>query len=267
MTQFTEDLGCFPIQCQVLTLTLALEERQYLRYPPGTIINGVNVGGQFAVDKKSGGSPPPKEALKLDPDSLGGSVVKSLANTLETSKELEAKVVEVTDQISKEIVAAYNIDQSPLKLAGESFIEKLEDAAVKYQEIEKQIIDAAPDDKQELLGNLIKTAIPLAVGISLTVGSEVAVGLFLGQTVGQMLTASTIALGVSIGGDKALDIAKIDNPIVRGGLKLAVGVATGTAVSNVAKRITSVKNIPKVVEKITKTAERFIEQATKNLES
>jgi len=41
----------FQIQCLAIELTLALAEREYLRYPPGTIIDGVNVGGQFAVGK------------------------------------------------------------------------------------------------------------------------------------------------------------------------------------------------------------------------
>ena len=41
----------FRIQCQVLEITLSLAEREYLRYPPGTIVDGVNVGGQFAKGK------------------------------------------------------------------------------------------------------------------------------------------------------------------------------------------------------------------------
>ncbi len=214
MTQFTEDTSYFQIQCQVLTLTLALEERQYLRHPPGTIIDGVNVGGQFSVGKKSGSSLEPKVS-KPNLGSFTSSSLQSLKKIFAEDTGLESKVEKVTTQISKDIVAQYDIDQSPLKLLGTSFTEKLESAALTYQTIEKQIIDKVPGDKQELVGNLIKASIPLAVAISLTVGAEVAIGLFLGQTVGEMLVGSALSLGVPVVLNKTLDVAKIDNRSIR----------------------------------------------------
>ena len=263
MTQSNEDLGYFQIQCQVLTLTLALEERQYLRYPPGTIVDGVNVGGQFATDKKSG-SALEKKPEKAELGSFMASGLRSLRESLAQDKTLESRVTKVTTEISKDIVAQYDIDQSPFKLLGTSFAEKVESAALAYQAIERQIIDKVPGDKRELLGNLIKVSIPLAVAVSLTVGAEVAIGLLLGQTVGEMLIGSSIALGIPVVVNKVLDVAKIDNPIIRGMLLLAAGVATGGVISKVAKRITSIKNIPKAIEQITKIGGQFIEKATEN---
>jgi len=71
----------FQMQCRAIELTLALAEREYLRYPPGTVVDGVNVGGQFATGKKSGSVPPKKEE-GFESKSLMGGVIKSLEKTL-----------------------------------------------------------------------------------------------------------------------------------------------------------------------------------------
>lgn len=138
----------------------------------------------------------------------------------------------------------------------QTFADKLREAAAKYGLIEAQIPKAKPAKQKDLLEDLIKASIPLAVAVSLTVGTEVAIGLFLGQTVGELLVGSAIGLGVSVGVDKSLDLAKIENPIVRAGLHLAAGVATGGIVTKVA-RASALK-----FGKLSETAKDFIEQAT-----
>lgn len=244
----------FQIQCQALAITLALAEREYLRYSPGTIIDGVNVGGQFATGKKSGSTSQSKEKITPEPKFLPWA--KTLEKAITQGKDLEAKVRRVVNQISNDITTQYGIKPEPIARPEKPFTEKLKEAAAKYGLIEAQIPKASPDKQKALLEDLIKTAIPLAVGLSLTVGAEVAIGLFLGQTVGELLIGSVIGLGVSVGVDKSLDLAKIENPIVRAGLHLAAGVATGDIVSKVA-RASALK-----FGKFSETAKDFIEQAT-----
>jgi hypothetical protein len=245
----------FQIQCRAIELTLALSEREYLRYPPGTIIDGVNVGGQFANGKKSGSAAPPKE--KTVTEQKPPPWVKTLEKAFAQGKGLEEKVGRVVNQISNEITTQYGIKPEPTIAQPEKkFTEKLREAAARYGLIEAQLSKATPDKQKVLLEDLIKASIPLAVAVSLTVGAEVAIGLFLGQTVGELLIGSSIGLGVSVGVDKSLDLAKVENPIVRAGLQLAAGVATGGIVSKVARA--SALNFGKFSE----TAKEFIEQAT-----
>lgn len=244
----------FQVQCRAIELTLALAEREYLRYPPGTIIDGVNVGGQFATGKKSSSTSAPKEKPVSESKPLPWA--KTLEKAFARGKDLEAKVGRVVNNISKEIIYKYGIAPEPLTKPEKTFTEKLKEAAAKYGLIEAQISKAPPDKQKELLENLIKAAIPLAIAISLTVGAEAAIGLFLGQTVGELLIGSAIGLGVSVGVDKSLDLARIENPIVRAGLQLAAGVATGGIVSKVA-RASALK-----FGRFSETAKEFIEQAT-----
>lgn len=247
----------FQVQCRAIELTLSLAEREYFRYPPGTIIDGVNVGGQFAIGKKSGGATsPPKEKPVTESKSLSQPWAKTLEKAFAQGKDLEAKVARVVTQISNEITAQYGIKPEPIASPEKTFTEKLKEAAAQYGLIEAQIPKATPAEQKALIEDLIKAAIPLALAISLTVGAEVAIGLFLGQTISELLIGSVIGLGVSIGVDKSLDLAKIENPIVRAGLKIAAGVATGTAVSKIA-RASALK-----LGKFSETAKDFIEQAT-----
>jgi len=243
----------FQIQCLAIEITLALAEREYLRYPPGTIIDGVNVGGQFAVGEKSGAQSP--KSLEIKPNSLMGVVVKSLEKTLAQEKDLEAKVGRAVSQISNDIAVQYGIIPDPIANPEQTFAEKLREAAARYGLIESQISKAEPKKKKDLLEDLIKAAIPLAIAVSLTVGADVAIGLFLGQAVGELFVGSAIGLGIFVV-DKGLDLAKIENPIVRVGIQLAAGVATGGIVSKVA-RASALK-----FGKLSETAKDFIEQAT-----
>lgn len=244
----------FQIQCRALEIILSLAERKYLRYLPGTIIDGVNVGGQFATDKKSGSAL--QKETPIPPKSLMGEATKALEKALTQRKDLELKVGRVANQIVSDVTKQYGIAPDPVFDPEPTFVERLQKAAAKYTTIEAQIPIAAPAKQKDLLADLIKASIPLAFAISLTVGSEVAIGLFLGQTVGELLIGSAIGLGVSVGVDKSLDLAKVENPLVRAGLQLAAGVATGGIVSKVA-RASALK-----FGKFSETAKEFIEQAT-----
>jgi len=244
----------FQIQCLAIEITLALAEREYLRYPPGTIIDGVNVGGQFAVGKKSGDSSPTPQIVSA-PKSLMGNVLESLESAFSKTKDLEAKVTKTVAEISKNIVAQYPIDQTPLQLPGASFAQKLQAAAAQYFSIEDNLPITNPSEQNKLLGIAIKTAIPLAVALALTVGVEVAIGMLIGQTIGEAIVGSALVFGVSSATDKVLDIAKVDNPIVRASLQIVAGLATGGLVARSIKvAAINAKNITEVAEKLIKEA-------------
>lgn len=247
----------FQIQCRAIELTLALAEREYLRYPPGTIIDGVNVGGQFAMDKKSS-----QEIVKeptIAPDSLMGRIVQSLEQRFKKDKGLEPKVERITAQISKDIVAMYPIDQTPLELSGKTFGRKLEEAATKYKTFEDKVIsESVPAKKKDFLGEFMKSSIPLAVAVSLALGGEVAIGLFLGQHISEILVGSAIAFGVSVNVDKGLDSLHVENPIIRMITQLATGVAVGSVITKVTKDAAiEAKNI-------TEVADKFLTQANES---
>lgn len=114
----------FQIQCRAIKLTLALAEREYLRYPPGTIIDGVNVGGQFATGKKSGSASQSKEKPTVEPKPLPWA--KTLEKTIAQSKDLEAKVWRVANQISSEITAQYGIKPEQITQPEKKFHRKAE---------------------------------------------------------------------------------------------------------------------------------------------
>ena len=243
----------FQVQCQALGITLALAEREYLRYPPGTIIDGVNVGGQFATGKKSGSASQKETAIP--PKSLMGDVTKALEKTFAQDKDLEAKIARTVAEISKNIVAQYPIDQKPLQLPGASFAQKLQAAAAQYLSAEAKLPIASPSEQKQLLGNMVKAAIPLAVALGLTVGVELAIGLLIGQTIGEAIVGSALVFGVSSATDKALDIAKVENPIVRASLQIVAGLATGGLVAKSIKATAmKAKNIAEVAEKLIKEA-------------
>lgn len=244
----------FHVQCRAIELALALAEREYLRYPPGTIIDGVNVGGQFATGKKSGSAP--QKEVAIPSKSLMGDVTKALEKTIAQSKDLDAKISRTVAEISKSIVAQYPIDQKPLQLPGASFAQKLQVAAAQYLSAEARLPIASPPEQKKLLGDMIKAAVPLAVALGLTVGVEVAIGMLIGQTIGEAIVGSALVLGVSSATDKALDIAKVENPIVRASLQIVAGLATGGLVAK------SIKATAMETGRIAEVAKQFVEQAT-----
>jgi hypothetical protein len=132
-------------------------------------------------------------------------------------------------QLAKDLIQAF-------ELAGDSYNKLIDD--LNNVESESEAI--------KLLGKIAATSIPIAGYLAATLTPEIAIGLLAGDTLTTILASAAATQAVSFAANKAMDKMDVENPWVRTGIDLAVGIGVGGAVSTGAKQLKQTKAIGQV---------------------
>lgn len=191
---------------------------------------------------------------------------KAIGKTPELEKRIDSLVQQATDKLAKD----YGGDKDPLAQAirksdgleppaDSSISQKMEFAATKYQLYIEALANPekyqyTPAQQQELVGKTIKASIPLVVDLAVNIGVGVAMGLLFRQSLSHALASAVLGEAVYRGIDKGLDIAKVDDPLLKTGIQLAVGLASGGVIELASKKIAGLGTKKVVAEGLKKAA-------------
>lgn len=95
------------------------------------------------------------------------------------------------------------------------------------------------------LGKVAAMGISAGVYLAATVGPDIAIGLLMAESMPVILAGAGVGLVISMGVDKIMDAAKIENPFVRFGIQILVGVASAKAISSGVERIHGFNKVEK----------------------
>lgn len=192
----------------------------------------------------------PVENVKKEEERLSKNTEENIT-IIDPIEKVEPKTTVSESPINPEEEAKNKLRQEMYKLIDQWKEEKIEkdnkfkeEIAEPLEHVVKQIRDG------------VKTAVPLATLIALAVGPELAIGLVLKQSLGEI--ASSIALGQasSIAISKGLDSLKIDDEKTRTGIEIVAGIVTAILVSSISSTIPNrqLKNAGKKAEEILAAA-------------
>jgi hypothetical protein len=123
-------------------------------------------------------------------------------------------------ELAKDLAQAF-------ELAGDSYNKLIDD--LNNVESESEAI--------KLLGKLAATSIPIAAYLAATLTPEVAIGLLAGDTLATILASATAAQVVSFAANKGMDKIEADNPWIRAGVDLVIGISVGGTFSVRARQL------------------------------
>jgi tetratricopeptide (TPR) repeat protein len=180
-----------------------------------------------------------------------GLPMAKLISNLATQARLNPKLTEKIDEwiatATKEFADQYGDDKNPMaqairsnKLAqppkDASFNEKMEFRVAQYAAY-KEALDSPKDfsKRDELIGKAATAAIPIGVSLAIALGFEVAIPLFLAQSVNWATVLSSVALGeaADFAVQKGMDKLEINNPALRIGASMVAGILAGGLVTGV----------------------------------
>lgn len=198
---------------------------------------------------------------------------KAIGKTPELEEKIDAFVQDAADKLAKD----YGGDKDPLAQAirksdgleppaNSSVAKKMEFAAAKYQLYMEALANPekqkyTPEQQQELVGKSIRAAIPLATDIAVNVGVGVALGLLFRQSLSHALASAVLGEAVYRGADKGLEKIKMEDPVLKAGIQLAVGIASGGVIELASKKIAGLGAKKVVAEGLKQKAGKVIQKA------
>ena len=211
-----------------------------------------------------------------------GLPMAKLISNLATQARLNPKLTEKLDEwianATKEFADQYGDDKSPMaqairnnKLAqppkDASFNEKMEFRVAQYAAY-KEALDSPEDfsKRDELISKAATAAIPIGVSLAIALGFEVAIPLFLAQSVNWATVLSSVAIGeaADFAVQKGMDKLEINNPALRIGASMVAGILAGGLVTGVNNKIAFNKLREKSVESLGKPKLSFFAQNLDN---
>ena len=195
-----------------------------------------------------------------------GLPMAKLISNLATQARLNPKLTEKLDEwianATKEFADQYGDDKNPMaqairnnKLAqppkDASFNEKMEFRVAQYTAYQEALKN--PEDfskRDEIIGKAAAASIPIGVSLAIALGFEVAIPLFLAQSVNWATVLSSVALGeaADFAVQKGMDKLEINNPALRIGASMVAGILAGGLVTGVNNKIAFAKQTKKSLE-------------------
>jgi hypothetical protein len=190
-----------------------------------------------------------------------GLPMAKLISNLATQARLNPKLTEKLDEwianATKEFADQYGDDKNPMaqairnnKLAqppkDASFNEKMEFRVAQYTAYQEALKN--PEDfskRDEIIGKAAAAAIPIGVSLAIALGFEVAIPLFLAQSVNWATVLSSVALGeaADFAVQKGMDKLEINNPALRIGASMVAGILAGGLVTGVNNKIKNIERL------------------------
>jgi hypothetical protein len=209
------------VSSELLKLTAKGLDKLVTKYPKFTdeLLNKMfGLDAQKARDRLADiyGEINPGLPNAIRPDPLPEPVKATLKDILKQALAHQDKPKELTKDLQK-----------AFELVGDNYNQLIDD--LNNVESESEAI--------KLLGKLAAASIPISAYLAATLTPEIAVGLLVGDTLGTILTSAAATQAVSFAANKAMDNMDVDNPWVRIGIDLAIGVGVGGAVSAGAKQL------------------------------
>jgi tetratricopeptide (TPR) repeat protein len=132
-----------------------------------------------------------------------------------------------------------------------------------YQEALKNPEDFSKRD--EFIGKAAAASIPIGVSLAIALGFEVAIPLFLAQSVNWATILSSVALGeaADFAVQKGMDKLEINNPALRIGASMVAGILAGGLVTGVSNKIKNIERLE--VERLAEEAEQLAKEKTEQL--
>jgi hypothetical protein len=212
-----------------------------------------------------------------------GLPMAKLISNLATQARLNPKLTEKLDEwianATKEFADQYGDDKSPMAQAirkgnlaqlpkDASLNEKMEFRVAQYAAY-KEALDSPEDfsKRDEIIGKAATAAIPIGVSLAIALGFEVAIPLFLAQSVNWATVLSSVALGeaADFAIQKGMDKLEINNPALRIGASMVAGILAGGLVTGVNNKFL-VKQGNKSVKTLEKQqAESLVEKEAREL--
>lgn len=203
-------------------------------------------------------------------------IIKATSKAIGKTPELEKKIDNLVQQATDKLAKDYGGDKDPLAQAirksdgleppaDSSISQKMEFAATKYQLYIEALAQPekysyTPAQQQELVGKTIKASIPLVVDLAVNIGVGVAMGLLFRQSLSHALASAVLGEAVNRGVEKGLDAAGVDDPLLKTGIQLAVGLASGGVVELASKKIAGLGAKKAVSEGLKKEAKKAIDE-------
>jgi tetratricopeptide (TPR) repeat protein len=195
-----------------------------------------------------------------------GLPMAKLISNLATQANLNPKLTEKIDEwiatATKEFADQYGDDKSPMAQAirnanlaqppkDASFNKKMEFRIAQFAAYQEAL--ESPEDfskRDELIGKAATAAIPIGVSLAIALGFEVAIPLFLAQSVNWATILSSVALGeaADFAVQKGMDKLEINNPTLRIGASMVAGILAGGLVTGVNNKLL-VKQNNKIITK------------------
>jgi|GEM_PF-4183397 hypothetical protein len=150
--------------------------------------------------------------------------------------------------------------QKAFELLGENYNDLIDD--LNNVESESEAV--------KLLGKIAATSIPITAYLAIALTPEVAIGLLLGDSLSTILVSTVASEAVSFAANKGMDKMDVNNPWVRIGVELAIGIGVGGAVSTGAKQLENAKTAEKIgafADKKVKLLRRKAEATFKKVKS
>jgi tetratricopeptide (TPR) repeat protein len=122
--------------------------------------------------------------------------------------------------------------------------------------------------RDETISKAAAAAIPIGVSLAIALGFEVAIPLFLAQSVNWATVLSSVALGeaADFAVQKGMDKLEFNNPALRIGASMVAGILAGGLVTGLNNKIKKVNKVLKNTEKTEELVEDVDEIARKELE-
>jgi hypothetical protein len=211
-----------------------------------------------------------------------GLPMAKLISNLATQARLNPKLTEKLDEwianATKEFADQYGDDKNPMaqairnnKLAqppkDASFNEKMEFRVAQYTAYQEALKN--PEDfskRDEIIGKAAAASIPIGVSLAIALGFEVAIPLFLAQSVNWATVLSSVALGeaADFAVQKGMDKLEINNPALRIGASIVAGILAGGLVTGVNNKIKNIERLE--VERLAKEeAKRLADEEAERL--
>ena len=211
-----------------------------------------------------------------------GLPMAKLISNLATQARLNPKLTEKLDEwianATKEFADQYGDDKNPMaqairnnKLAqppkDASFNEKMEFRVAQYTAYQEALKN--PEDfskRDEFIGKAAAASIPIGVSLAIALGFEVAIPLFLAQSVNWATILSSVALGeaADFAVQKGMDKLEINNPALRIGASIVAGILAGGLVTGVNNKIKNIERLE--VERLAKEeAKRLADEEAERL--
>ena len=200
-----------------------------------------------------------------------GLPMAKLISNLATQARLNPKLTEKLDEwianATKEFADQYGDDKSPMAQAirkanlaqpskDTSFKDKMEFRVAQYAAYKEAL--ESPEDyskRDEIIGKAATAAIPIGVSLAIALGFEVAIPLFMAQSVNWATVLSSVAIGeaADFAIQKGMDKLEINNPALRIGASMVAGILAGGLVTGVNNKIKKAPEttLPNLVHKKT----------------
>ena len=199
-----------------------------------------------------------------------GLPIAKLISNLANNPKLTQKLDEWISDATKEFADQYGDDKSPMAQAirkanlaqppnDASLKDKMEFWVAQFA-VYKEALESPEDysKRNEIIGKAAAASIPIGVSLAIALGFEVAIPLFLAQSVNWATVLSSVAIGeaADFAIQKGMDKAEINNPWIRIGVSIAAGVLAGGLVTGVSNKINLTKS-SKVLDDHTKAIKYY----------